>query len=401
MSTTTDVIIHMDGKLFSALEQYRRHRAGAEMNEPTAPEDDLLPGWLPPSASREQGIGAVRAGKGDFFSRDVDFVSRGTLARLALSLAVGLVFGLVALYTTDASDFRYYWLAARAVIAGQSPYEVIGDGRSYGLVAGFLYPLTTAIATIPFAAWFTPVQGAATFIGVSSALLTWGITKEGYGRLAILASVPFFWARMSGQLSALVTASALIPSLGWLAAIKPNIGLAALAYNPSKRVLIATAFFVSASLAIDPTWPVQWLHAIGQRTPVNYQAPITIMGGPLLLLSLLRWKRPEARLLLVMAIVPQSLIFYDQLILWLIPKTFKESASLVIISSIGWLLGTYGATGVGQVPDEYGPVILMTIYLPCLAMVMRRPNEGALPAWLSAISSARTGRIPATDLSSG
>ncbi len=159
----------------------------------------------------------------------------------------------------QADDFTWYWLGARALLAGQNPYGVIHVGGRYALDTPFVYPLTTAIATIPFAAWLNPATAAAFFIGVSSALLAWGITSDGYGRLPLFGSISFLWVCNSGQLSPLIAASALLPVLGWLAPVKPNLGLAAIAYRPSRTAVVGSALFITAAFAVNPHWLGQWL----------------------------------------------------------------------------------------------------------------------------------------------
>jgi hypothetical protein len=107
-------------------------------------------------------------------------------------------------------------------------------------------------------------------------------------------------------------------------------------------------------------------------------------GGPLALLALLRWRRTEARLLVALACVPQSLMLYDTVPLFLVPRTFRESALLVALSYIALGAVTRG----GPYPDiahyalASGRVTTVLLYLPCVAMVLKRPNDGAVPGWL-------------------
>jgi hypothetical protein len=174
-------------------------------------------------------------------------------------------------------------------------------------------------------------------------------------------------------------AACLIPTLGFFLVIKPNLGLASLASFPSKKALTGCAILVIISLLFQPSWPLAWLHAIRERNEVNYKIPLLLPGGFFLLAALFRWRRSEGRLLLAMSIIPQSLLFYDQLLLWLIPKTTTESAILGITSYIGWFIATLmvgngDATAFSRI---YGPALLMSIYLPCLVMLLRRPNEFA------------------------
>jgi hypothetical protein len=289
-----------------------------------------------------------------------------------------------------ADDFSWYWLGGRALIVGRDPYVVVQRGGAFNLDAPFLYPLTTAMTAVPFALWLSPIWAATLFVGVSAALLAWGITRDGFGRLPIFGSAPFLWACTSGQMSPLITACALIPALSWLTPAKPNLGLAAIAYRPSRTAIIGGLVFIAASLVIDPHWPREWMSAVATRTKANYGTPMLLAGGPILLLALLRWRRPEARLLLVLACVPQSILFYDQLPLWLIPRTRLQSATLGLLSLTGLLLGNLAIPDnptTAQATNIYWPMIFATCYLPALAMVMREPNVGELPHWMERIAA--------------
>jgi hypothetical protein len=304
-------------------------------------------------------------------------------ARLAIALSIGIVAGFYCHASISivrpADDFSWYWLGARALIGGQDPYTVVMPGGAFHLDAPFVYPLTTAMVAVPFALWLSPAWAAIVFVGLGAALLAWGITREGLGLLPIFGSAPFFSACVSGQISPLLTAGALIPALGWLAPAKPNLGLATLAYRPSKWSPAGSILFIAASLLINPHWPREWLSALSFRSQADYGKgiPVTLMGGPVLLLALTRWRRPEARLLLVLACVPQTLMFYDQLPLWLIARTRLQSATLGIVSLTGLILANMALPRHpthAQVAVIYWPMIFATCYLPVLAMVLREPN---------------------------
>lgn len=282
-----------------------------------------------------------------------------------------------------AGDYTWYWRAARALLDGHSPYAVIKPVGPYPFDTGFNYPMTTAILMLPFA-HLSPALGSAIVMGIGTFLLAFGITREGFGRLAVFGSVPFFVCLESGQLAPLLAAAALIPAVSWLASMKPNLGLASVAFNPAFSVIVLNVIVLALSVVLFPHWPGEWLDMIRNRTPGNYGSPLLIPGGFVMLLSLIRWKRPEARLLVVMSIVPQSLLFTDQLMLWLVPKTRNESMILSILSLPAMALGA-GLVGphasVAAYTRSMGPAILALLYLPCLIMVLRRPNEGQIPQW--------------------
>jgi hypothetical protein len=174
-----------------------------------------------------------------------------------------------------------------------------------------------------------------------------------------------------------------LPAGGFLAVVKPNIGLALTAYRPNRFGIIGGALLLVASVMLLPSWPVDWLRSLAlDRQSRTHLAPIATPIGFILALSLLRWRRPEARLLIVMACVPQLLFFYDQIPLILVPRTRAERYVLIFSSGIAvltWIAAGHGATR-GPVVASW--CVMVGLYLPCLVMVLRRPNEGPVPGWL-------------------
>jgi hypothetical protein len=334
----------------------------------------------------------------------------GTAPRIELRIAVAVAFGIAAACLTYykmlqepggmAADYTWYWRAARALLDGHSPYAVIKPVGPYPFDVGFNYPMTTAIMMVPLS-HLRPALGSAIVMGFGTFLLAFGITREGFSRLPIFGSVPFFVCLESVQLAPLLAAAALIPAMSWLSSMKPNIGLAAIAYNPALKVIVLNAIVVLLSIALFPHWPMEWLETVRTRTPGNYGSPLLIPGGFVMLLCLIKWKRPEARLLAVMAIVPQSLLFTDQLMLWLVPKTRNESMLLSIFSLPAMFLGAMYVgphANVAAYTRSMGPAILLLLYLPCLIMVLRRPNEGQIPEWRLPRRGRRSRPLPGDSL---
>ncbi|MGQ0538059.1 MAG: hypothetical protein ACT4R6_03860, partial [Gemmatimonadaceae bacterium] len=153
--------------------------------------------------------------------------------------------------------------------------------------------------------------------------------------LWILVSAPFVMALNLGQWSPLITVAALSPTLGFLAALKPNIGLAVLLARPSACALGGTAIFAALSILLFPRWPLEWLQAI--RTLPGHPAPILSVSGAGIVLAAaaLRWRTPEGRLLLAMACVPQLMLFADQLPLMLAARTRGERRFLATCLTTG------------------------------------------------------------------
>jgi hypothetical protein len=255
---------------------------------------------------------------------------------------------------------------------------VIRDVGPYPFDAPFLYTLPAALFVLPLAR-LAPVTGLVIFVAIAGAALGFALTRDGYHRLPALLSAAYLWSASTGQWSPFVTAAALVPSLGWVLVAKPTIGLAAIAYRPSRRAIALCGIVVIVSLFIQPRWPVEWLAAASTRRRGDYFIPLTTLAGPILLLAVTRWRRPEARLLLVMASIPQTYNYYDQLPLWLVPATLGQSAGLSLLSYAILAADTTLAVPYASTSAGYGAVkaslFVAMLYLPALALVLRRPNS--------------------------
>ena len=208
--------------------------------------------------------------------------------------------------------------------------------------------------------------------------------------MPLFLSWPFVVAALAGQWSPILTAAILLPPLGWVLAAKPNIGLAILAATSSRRLvrnaLLGGILITAVSVAFFPAWPREWLSSIASQHHIG--APITRLGGVAVLLALLRWRRPEARLIVALACVPQTNNWYEGLPLLLVASTFRETLLLSLISTLGYVLPPYVMTArnEGEFNAQVGALMVALCYLPATLMVLRRPNEGELPAWSTSIS---------------
>src|SRR4029078_5364891 len=72
-----------------------------------------------------------------------------------------------------------------------------------------------------------------------------------------------------------------------------------------------------------PTWPRYWLEAV--HAAPNHTPPMFWAFGAVGLLALLRWRTPEGRLVTAVTITPAVPWFYDQLLLSLVARTFREA----------------------------------------------------------------------------
>lgn len=313
--------------------------------------------------------------------------------RLAIGILAGLVAGVLEyLYlshvstTVAAFDFTWAWRGGQALLRGQNPYIVIRPIGAFPYNSAFKYPLPVAVFGIPFAHLSPHIAGAA-FGAFSVALFAFALTRDGYWRLPALVSAPALVTLAFAQWSFLLTTAAIVPALSWLACLKPTTGLASFAYRPRVSAVIGGAVAYLGCMLLVPNWPRLWVESMLHDPSTHWYVPaVAIAGGPLLLLAILKWRTPEARLLLVLALVPQVQAFYSGLVAQLVARSFRESAWLAIISCVGYVAWAQFDWSVPdaalQDPVHHAPWLLMSVYLPALVVILRRPNEGRIPARL-------------------
>jgi hypothetical protein len=256
------------------------------------------------------------------------------------------------------------------VLAGESPYQAVLPLGEYPFNTPFYYPFPAALAALPFS-WIHLTLAGALFFGLGAGLLAYALLREEGFRLPLFFSTPFLVAAAVAQWSPLVMAAGLLLPLAWLLACKPNIGIPLFLSRPSKLGGIAMLLFFLISLAVRPLWPVEWLRVV--NAPSFHQAPVWVNpAGWLLLLAILRYSTRAGRLLLLLALMPQSLWFYDQLMLWLIPRSRGESWLLTLASWLAyglWRLQVGWDAPVNAARNP-GLIILFFLYFPALAMVL-------------------------------
>jgi hypothetical protein len=280
------------------------------------------------------------------------------------------------------SDLAPIWAGARALLSHQNPYEAVGPGRAFDWPFPLLYPMTAIVTLIPLAPlplrWVDPL-----FVGLGFGLFTWTVTKQRLltPALVALVSLPGLMTLQTSQWSLLLTGAALMPWVGWLLIAKPTIGLALFAAFPRWKTAIGCTLLLALSLLIWPGWVADWLRTFASAPHVV--PPITRRVGPLVLLALLKWRRADARLLLALACVPQTTVPYETIPLFLIPQSWPQAWglwALALFAYFGqWLSGPYLSQ------DAYwasgAQWIVALLYLPCLWMVLCRPNvrSGSVP----------------------
>ena len=301
--------------------------------------------------------------------------------RCAIAFGAAVFAGALAAHTQvfgggQGSDYRVLWDAAHAVARRVDPYGIRVDGSLPTLVDRFFYPLPAVLMGAPFA-WLSVQLAAICFAACAGFALMFAITRDGFERVAIVLSIPFIVAAKIAQTTPLIMAFALLPPLAGFAFLKPNLATAFFARTPSVYSLATFVVLFGVATLAFPHWPVHWFQTV-RSSPVH-AAPIRTAFGFVGVASILRWRRPEARLLFVMTVVPHGLAFYDELPLWLVALTRREAMLLTVAS---WL-ACFAWLGVGDGKFMHsGTWSTAFLYLPTTVLVLRRANHGSVPKWI-------------------
>jgi len=253
-----------------------------------------------------------------------------------------------------AGDFTWALHMAQRWLAGQNPYDEPWQ----------IYPVTAGFFGLPFV-HLAPEVAAGIFYGISSALLAYGLTREGYQRLLVFLAYPYWIGMLYVQWSPLIAASAFFPLLLPATMAKPQVGIPVLVSRFSLPGLWACIGMAVAGLVVMPHWPMLWLGEIGKY---QHFFAILIVPGPLVLLALLRYRDRDAILLLLTSCMPQRW-FFDTFTLWLIPKSRREILITVFFS---WCAGIWRWYHPPHSYTEVGRWIVVFTYLPMLAILLLR-----------------------------
>jgi hypothetical protein len=290
------------------------------------------------------------------------------------------------------ADLDQIWWSSQALLHGEDPYATI---RTSDFPFPLYYPLTSAVIGLPLGFFSLPVARLL-FIAGGSAVLGYVIGRDRSYLWPTFLGLPFLISARSGQWAPLLTAGILLPGLAWIAAAKPNVGLAMLAGVRTRRhaiiLLAGGAAVLIISLAFDPHWPWKWREALAASS--HFHPLIMRPGGVVMLAALLCWRDPDARLLLALALIPQTGYFYETLPACVVAKS-RRDATLIA-------LATYGATLTGGVVPSphgfqesawvYGTVSLWLGLVPALLLVLyRRFGRVPFPASVSRFPASSTG----------
>ena len=302
--------------------------------------------------------------------------------RISISVLLGIFVGCVvyAAHIGDpiVGDFWRPWVTAQSIIHRSSPYTVFGAGGQFPQEFPNLYPATVGVILLPFLIvrfWVA----AAIFSAICAGLLAFGLSKDGYQRFPLFVALPFWIAAYSQQWSVIFAAAFLLPSFSFLYVAKPSLGIGLLFANFSRRALLSAALggtlILAVSLLAIPSWPAEWMETVRHYSR-HMVSPIRMRGGIIALLALLKWRRPEARLIVAMALVPQNVAWYDSVPLLLVPSTMIQSLILAMLSSVPAAIEVLTHGGADRIIDLYprGYDLALYVYLPAVVMVLLRPN---------------------------
>lgn len=274
--------------------------------------------------------------------------------------------------TAFTTDFDLLYHSAVSLTEGMNPYRSTLGNLRYPL----FYPLPAVLVAIPFTALPIALARPAFDIAVgwTFAYALW--RQAPYALLAVFSGA-YIFAMRAGQTTPLVVAASLIPVLGFLLTVKPNTGLACWIARPSRYAAIGGLGLLALTVLLLPSWPLDWWAAI-QSQSQHIRPPILRPFGWLLLLAAFRWRTSGGRLLLALAVIPQNSLPHELVPLVLIPGNAVEMAVYVVGSWIAVALTSVGqehATSLTGLVVEVWPVLLLSVYLPMLYLVLRRPAD--------------------------
>lgn len=289
------------------------------------------------------------------------FLARTARLRLPLAAAIGAAVGLIcawyqASFGRGGGDMGWPLCAARHLLGGLDPYACSAGA---GMPANML---PTALLLAPLAA-LPPAWAAGLVVGASTALLAWGLLREGeLWRLGVLLAFPFWQCVQVANWTILLLAVCFVPGAFPLLVLKLHAALPVAALRFSWRGALLGALPVALSFLLVPDWPLRWWATAGGYSggPLLFQTPLAAIG----LLALLRWRHEAARYFLLCLLAPLR-AFYDYLLLFALPQTPRQLVALVAgswLAYLGWYLW----------PALPAPAaVLAGIYMPCLYLILR------------------------------
>ena len=277
-------------------------------------------------------------------------------------------------------DFDLLYIAARALREGRSPYgnDVL---PAYGWATPLLYPLPALIPIVPLTVLPIRIAGGI-FVAITGGLLGTALAKQPYRwRWILFASHSFIICVAAGQWTVLFLAASWLPAINLVGVVKPNVAAIAAArwrrMRDFRPTVLGGLVLLALSFALRPSWLAEWRAALGSA-PYE-QAPLAYPFGWLALTALVRWRDPDARLLLAYTLIPQTPGPYTTLMLFAIPRSKWEAISLALLSYLAFAV--YGFQSLRPTLLErthlYGEISSLLMLLPCVAMILMRSRPGS------------------------
>jgi hypothetical protein len=293
------------------------------------------------------------------------------LSRLKARLGVAALMGtataffctfLLRHFHQGAADFTWTLRLSEHLLRRENPYDT--PLEQYPMLAGF--------AGLPFL-WLKPEVAAGLFYGISAGWLAFGLSRDGWHRLLVFLAYPFWAGVITAQWPPIIAAAAFFPILLPVTMMKPQVGFPVALTHLTRRGVVACAVVVLLSQAIAPKWPFWWLHQLG-----NYEhfVPMWTLPGPILALALIQYRKREAWLLFLAALMPQRW-FFDAFTLWLIPKSRRD---ILITGAVSWGAGIWRWYYAPHTFTEVGRVAVIFLYLPMLVVLLRSARKSASKA---------------------
>jgi hypothetical protein len=308
--------------------------------------------------------------------------------RLAISVLLGVLAGWFSYLNTsrpEPRDFTAVWRTARAILDHQDPAAV---SRTV------FYPLPSILGGVPWALIPTVDEANALFMMCSAAAFAWALMEHGYAPLLGFFAAGMAFAAEVVQWTPIFAGAYALAPLSVFLVVKPHMGLPIFLARPSWWPVGGAVVVTCAAFVIDPAWITHWREgmAIGgahlgpAQRGFPYSPPILLPGGAVALLAILRWRRPEARLLVALACVPQSLLLYETVPLALVPRTVREASVFTGLSYIvlWYLIRGRPYADIAEFAVAGGRMYALLLYIPLTIMVLRRPNAGRIPRWVEA-----------------
>lgn len=200
-----------------------------------------------------------------------------------------------------------------------------------------LYPLPAVLLALPMSG-LPAIWAASIFMGASIAALVYGVLRYAPSAWPVFVSWPFLICIYLNQWGILLAACVLIPALRPIGvAVKPSLALPLLAHCTLRRAALGVVGVASGlltlSLLVLPSWPMDWLANLPRATYPRTMMAFTLPGLPLWA-ALWYWRRPEARLLLAMALTPHLLVPYDHVAVLL---TQRRPTFGLLLAAISWV----------------------------------------------------------------